>query len=91
VKNDNLPQNVNVDKLQISDRVRLNFMKHSTFNVAVVKQITDIEVILFRPYVHTSDCVYSSGVICYHGHEDIKLFKSDRNLTFDVIERVTVN
>lgn len=54
--------------MQLGDTVRyLPF--GSAWNVAIVKQITATDVVLFRPYGTTADFSYTGGVICYVGME----------------------
>ncbi len=39
-----------------------------------VKQIRATGVLLFRPFVHTSDFTYTGGVICYVGIEEFEIY-----------------
>lgn len=73
--------------VKIGDVVRLDFMKGCPFNVAVVKNIDDTFVYLYRSYIHTTDFIYTAGVICLQGHEDITVAKSDTSLKISLLER----
>lgn len=53
------------------------------WGTATVKNITDKEIMLFRPYVHTADFSCSAGVICYIGFEE---FTVSKDSVFDVLE-----
>ncbi len=55
-------------QMQLGDTVRYQPFG-SAWNVAIVKQITDKDVTLFRPYGTTADFSYTGGVICYVGME----------------------
>ena len=45
----------------------------SAWNMAIVKQVTATEVILWRPYGTTADFSYTGGVICYVGWEQYSI------------------
>lgn len=55
-----------------------------TYNCATVKQLSEHEVTLFRPYVQTDDFAYSGGIICYIGIEE---FKASRSGMFTLLRR----
>lgn len=69
-------------ELQLADVVRMDL---SPWGVAIVKQIKDKEVTLFRPYADSADVAYSGGVLCRLGVEEMKLPRDDR--LFIVLER----
>lgn len=66
---------VRVRELRIADVIRL--YPHDKFYDAVVTQITDTEVKLFRPYVVTADFSYTEGVIPYIGIEQFSIPRND--------------
>ena len=84
------PLKISAERLQLNDRIRLSFM-HSPFNVAVVKNVTEDYVHLFRPYIHTSDFSSTAGVICYHGHEDFALHRKSKEFNMELLERCPVD
>jgi hypothetical protein len=47
------------------------------WQAAIVKQITETEIRLFRPYGATADFSYTGGVICYVGIEEYALPRDD--------------
>lgn len=55
-----------------------------TYNCATVKQLSEHEVTLFRPYVHTEDFSYTGGILCFIGIEE---FKASRSGTFTLLRR----
>jgi hypothetical protein len=57
--------------LRLADTVQVN--PACLWNTAIVKQITDHDVILFRPYGTTADFAYTGGVICYVGIEEYSI------------------
>lgn len=59
-------------EMQLGDRIR-TADPSGAFRDCVVKQITEKEVTLFRPYVHTADFSYTGGVICYIGVEEYQI------------------
>jgi hypothetical protein len=69
--------------LRLADTIDLGF---APWGYAIVKQIKDGEVTLFRPYGTTADFSCTSGVICYTGIEDIKVSR-DSDRAFIVVER----
>ena len=74
--------------MQLGDRVRMIWEKQSPpFMDSVVKQITDLNVTLFRPYVHTADFSYTGGVICYIGIDTWNIAR-DSSTEFLLLERV---
>lgn len=65
---------VGIGTLSLGDIVQLF---DDGYGTATVVQITDDEVHLFRPYVHTADFSYTGGVIPYIGTETVKLWRKD--------------
>lgn len=74
------------DKLKLADVVELGF---SPFGSAVVKQIRDDKVTLFRPYALTQDFSYTGGVICSVGIEEI-VFELTSDREFEVVTRTNL-
>ncbi len=66
------PLELGVRDLRLADVVTMKGAV-SVFAASVVKQITETEITLFRPYVHTDDFSYCGGVICYIGVENYKV------------------
>ena len=64
---------VTLAQVQLADTIRL--IEGVAFGDATVKQITDEEVILDRPYTHSGDFSYTGGVILYTGIEECRLWK----------------
>jgi hypothetical protein len=62
---------------QLGDVVDLGF-SDGIYGVGTVTRVTDEEVIVTRPYLHTSDFSCSSGVIPYLGWEECRYLKMDR-------------
>lgn len=73
--------------VKIGDVIRLDFMTPSPFNVCVVRNIDSKYVYLYRSYIHTSEISYSSGVICYQGHEDIIVDRNNTSMNISLLER----
>lgn len=59
---------VKVRDMKLADTVR--YTSFCEWNVAIVKQITATDVVLFRPYGTCADFSYTGGVICYVGIEE---------------------
>jgi len=57
--------------MQLADTVQ--YRPFGKWSNAIVKQIKDGEVTLFRPYGHTADFSYTGGVICYIGVEEYQI------------------
>lgn len=68
------PETIKLSDLSLGDTVRLGA---EGFMDAVVRQIKDGKVRLFRPYVATADFVYTGGVIPYIGIEDFEMMVTD--------------
>jgi len=54
-------------------------------NIKPIENSEHILITLFRPYIHTSDFSYTSGVICYIGFEEFTIIESDAE--YDLVER----
>ena len=65
---------VKIRDLKLADVVGLG---EYPFSDAVVKQIKDGCVTVFRPYAITADFSYTGGVIPYIGIEEIIYYQSD--------------
>lgn len=65
---------VSVDTLKVGDVIKISSCE-TPYNHCTVKKVlpNDEGVILFRPYVHTSDFSYTGGIICYVGFEEYTL------------------
>ncbi len=68
-------------ELRLADVVNLDFV--TGYDTATIKNITEDGITLFRPYVHTADFSYTSGVICYLGFEEWTIPHDDRD--WDVV------
>jgi hypothetical protein len=66
---------VTASEMQLADTVRLFDSSYSAYCDATVKNITEEEVILDRPYTHSSDFSYTGGVILFTGIEECRLWK----------------
>lgn len=80
-----LPVQVTIKELKLGDIIALDF-GGGPWNHAIVKKITETDVILFRPYGTSADFSYTGGVICYVGMEEIPYSLSE-NYSFSVVER----
>src|ERR1035437_9172033 len=78
------PFTVKARDLRLADTINLDNV--IPWGYAIVKQIKDGEVTLFRPYGTTADFSYTGGVIPYTGIEDIKVSR-DSDRAFIVDER----
>ena len=66
-----VPREIRTDELQLGDMVTQNpYQRGAPWSTCIVKQISDDEVTLFRPYGTTADFSYTGGVICYVGIEE---------------------
>jgi hypothetical protein len=62
-----LPRKVTAAELKVGDVVE---MFDGPWSTAIVKQVADNKVHLFRPYGTTADFTCTGGVICYTGIEN---------------------
>lgn len=67
-------QKTKIKNLKLADQVRLG---DYPFADAVVRQIKDGKITLFRPYATTADFSYTGGVIPFIGIEEVILFQED--------------
>lgn len=73
------PKMVKYCKLRLGDRIRLS--ADAPYMDATVKQIKDGIITALRVYVQDSERVYSSGLICTIGYEEVTMFQdSDREV-----------
>lgn len=56
------------------------------WGTAIVKNVTEHEVELFRPYGHNADFSMTSGILCYVGIEQYKIPK-DSKMQYEVYRR----
>jgi hypothetical protein len=78
-----LPLRVTARGLRLADTVDLGF---APWGSAIVQQIKDGTVTMFRPYGTTADFSCTSGVICYTGIENCEVsLESSRE--YLVVER----
>lgn len=63
---------VSAKHLKVGDVVLANFAD-PFYACQTVKQVTEDEVVFFRPYVQTSDFTTTGGVICYVGIEEYRV------------------
>jgi hypothetical protein len=76
---EHFPTDMLIADLQLADTVKLF---DGPFGYAVVEQIADGIVTLFRPYAQTLDFSHTGGVICLTGIEKCTyLIQSARKLT----------
>lgn len=80
-----LPRPILSKDMQLADVVRFPSFER-TWNVSIVKQVTDTEVTIFRPYGTTADFSYIGGVICYIGIEEYNVSR-DSNIEYILLER----
>lgn len=73
------PHIVKINELQLGDVVAL--YPEMAFSTAIVSNIKDGYVTLFRPYGTSADFSYSGGVIPYIGIEEYKLQINDNPIT----------
>lgn len=66
---------VKASDLKLADTVQL--WQEQSWGTALVKQIKDGWITLFRPYGVTSDYSDSGGVFCYIGIEEFKVLADD--------------
>jgi hypothetical protein len=70
---------IKTKELKLADMVSL--FPDDPFSTAIVKQIKDGWITLFRPYGTTADFSYTGGVITYIGVEDFTIQADDRMIT----------
>lgn len=76
---------VTADSLALGDVVELF---EGAYGCGTVKQVTEGEVQIYRPYIHTGNFSYtgdigdnkSSQVICYIGTETVTLYRKGRRM-----------
>lgn len=73
-----LPAKVKISELQLADVISMEMSEG--YDTATVEQITEDNVKVIRPYVHTADFSCTSGVITYLGWETINLCYFDREV-----------
>ena len=73
-----------IKDLQLGDTIRIS--PFGTWNTAIVKQVTEKEVTIFRPYGTTASFSYTGGVICYLGIEEYRVLR-DSSIQYEVLER----
>lgn len=78
------PITLNVRQLQKADVLELF---EGPFGTGVVRQITDDEVIIMRPYGVTGDFSYTGGVPYSVGNEECRYLLTDGRSTFKVWQR----
>ena len=69
---------ITVSEMQLADTIRL--FDCEPYGDATVRQITEEEVLLDRPYTHSADFSYTGGVILYTGIERCTLWKGSKKL-----------
>lgn len=75
---------VKAKDLKLADTI-ISLGTGACWNNALVKQITDNDIMLFRPHGTTADFSYTGGVICYIGIEEFTIPKND--CEYEVLER----
>lgn len=76
---------VKAKDLRLADTVRCYT---ALWNFAIVKNIKDGQVTLFRPYGTTEGFSFTGGVICYIGIEEFEIPANDD--VYEVLERKTL-
>lgn len=71
--------------LQLADEIRSG-LGCDGWDTAIVKQVTDDSITLFRPYGHHADFSYTGGVICYIGVEEYTIAR-DSDVEYYVYRR----
>jgi hypothetical protein len=71
-------------EMKLADTIK--YSPFGKWNNAIVKQITDTDVTLFRPYGATADFSYTGGVICYVGIEEYTIPISS-DMEYELLER----
>jgi hypothetical protein len=77
---------VKASELALADVVKVF---DDAYGYATVTQVTEDEVTLFRPYVHTSDFSYTGGVIPYVGVETTKVWRKG-STEFELLKKGAV-
>lgn len=70
----------------LGDTVEMVEERPRPWSSCIVKQVTDEEVTLFRPYGVTADFSYTGGVICYVGVEEYKVMR-DSSIPYRLLAR----
>ena len=81
---------ITAKEMQLADTIGLSSLIGDAWGTAVVRQIKDGYVTLFRPYVHTEDFSYTGGVICYLGTEEFT-FSQDNSREYVLLDRKELN
>ena len=77
---------ITAKEMQLADTIGLSSLIDDAWRTAVVKQIKDGYVTLFRPYVHTEDFSYTGGVICYIGFEEFTISQNN-SMEYTLLDR----
>lgn len=80
------PTIITAKEMQLADTISLSKLIDTSWRTAVVKQIKDGYITLFRPYVHTEDFSYTGGVICYLGTEEFTV-SQDNSMEYTLLDR----
>ncbi len=76
--------------LLVGDRVNLFAdQPGAPYGWGTVIEVTENEVVVVRPYVHTADFTTTSGLMSYLGQETVRLYR-DSDRVFTVVFRTTV-
>ena len=70
--------------MQLADVIR--WPELGDWNTCIVKNVTDKDVALFRPYGHHADFSYTGGVICYIGVGDCTISR-DSTHEYELLRR----
>jgi len=74
---------VKAKDLKLADIVRTH--ADTNYGTATVSRVTDEEVFLVRPFIHTGDFEHTGGVLWYIGIEEYHIQRDNREV--DVLER----
>jgi hypothetical protein len=66
-------QTLKANELKTGDIVQIF---DDAFGTAIVKNVTDDSVFLYRPYGTNFDTIYSNGLICTMGLEEYSIFRN---------------
>jgi len=64
---------VPASSLRPGDKIKIPFSQHSPFHDAMVENVDEKFVHIFRPYATSFDVLYSDGIICLVGIEEFKV------------------
>ena len=72
--------------MQLADVVQMVGGFNEGWGASIVKQVTDQDVTIFRPYGHHANFSYTGGVICYVGIDEYNL-RRDSSVEYELLRR----